>query len=44
MLKQRVLTALVLIPIALWGFFYLQGGSFAIFIGIVVTLGAWEWA
>lgn len=44
MLKQRVLTALVLIPIALWGFFYLEGGSFAIFIGIVVTLGAWEWA
>lgn len=44
MLKQRVLTALVLIPIALWGFFYLEGGSFAIFIGLVVTLGAWEWA
>lgn len=44
MLKQRVLTALVLIPIALWGFFYLDGGAFAIFVGAVVTIGAWEWA
>lgn len=44
MLKQRVLTALVLIPIALWGFFYLEGSSFAIFIGLVVSIGAWEWA
>lgn len=44
MLKQRVLTALVLIPIALWGFFYLEGGAFAIFIGLVVSIGAWEWA
>lgn len=44
MLKQRVLTALVLIPIALWGFFYLEGIHFAIFVGAVVALGAWEWA
>lgn len=44
MLKQRILTALVLIPIALWGFFYLEGGFFAIFVGVVVALGAWEWA
>lgn len=44
MLKQRIITALVLIPIALWGFFYLEGSYFAIFIGLVVTLGAWEWA
>lgn len=44
MLKQRVLTALVLIPIALWGFFYLDGYAFAIFAGAVVTIGGWEWA
>lgn len=44
MLKQRVLTALVLVPIALWGFFYLDGGAFAIFVGAVVAIGAWEWA
>ena len=44
MLKQRILTALVLLPVALCGFFLLDGAAFALFIGLVVTLGAWEWA
>ncbi|WP_375737615.1 phosphatidate cytidylyltransferase [Pseudomonas boanensis] len=44
MLKQRIITALVLLPIALAGFFWLSGGAFALFIGVVVTLGGWEWA
>lgn len=44
MLKQRIITALVLIPIALWGIFYLEDGAFAIFTGAVITIGAWEWA
>ncbi|NHN76552.1 phosphatidate cytidylyltransferase [Azotobacter chroococcum] len=44
MLKQRILTALVLLPLALAGFFLLEGGAFALFIGAVVTLGGWEWA
>lgn len=44
MLKQRILTALVLLPVSLIGFFLLDGGWFALFIGAVVSLGAWEWA
>ena len=44
MLKQRIITALLLLPIALGGFFLLEGANFALFIGAVITLGAWEWA
>ncbi len=44
MLKQRIITALVLLPFALGGFFLLDGGWFALFIGAVVSLGGWEWA
>jgi phosphatidate cytidylyltransferase len=44
MLKQRIITALVLLPFALGGFFLLDGGWFALFIWAVVSLGGWEWA
>ena len=44
MLKQRIITALILLPNALCVFFLLEGSSFALFIGFVVMLGAWEWA
>ncbi|WP_312933786.1 phosphatidate cytidylyltransferase [Pseudomonas sp.] len=44
MLKQRIMTALIMLPVALCGFFLLEGAAFALFIGLVVTVGAWEWA
>lgn len=44
MLKQRIITALILFPIALLGFFALNGAAFASFIGSVIVLAAWEWA
>ncbi|WP_407296141.1 phosphatidate cytidylyltransferase [Stutzerimonas zhaodongensis] len=44
MLKQRIITAAILLPIALIGFFVLEGLAFALFIGTVVVLGSWEWA
>ena len=44
MLKQRIITALILLPVALAGFFLLDGQWFALFIGAVIALGAWEWA
>lgn len=43
MLKQRVLTAVVLAPLALAGLFGLSGGAFALFTGAVLLVGVWEW-
>ena len=37
MLKQRIITALLLLPVALGGFFLLDGANFALCIGAVVT-------
>ncbi len=44
MLKQRLLTAAWLAPLALAGLFGLTGGAFALFTAAIVLLGAWEWA
>ena len=44
MLKQRIITALWLLPLALVGFFGLQGPAFTAFVGLVMALGGWEWA
>jgi phosphatidate cytidylyltransferase len=43
MLKARVLTALVMLPIALLVLFVLPEDAFAMCIGLIVLVGAWEW-
>ena len=43
MLKARVLTALVMLPIALLILFVLPEDAFAICVGLIVLVGAWEW-
>lgn len=43
MLRQRVVTAAWLVPVALGGLFGLSGGAFALFTGAIVLLAAWEW-
>jgi len=42
-LKQRLLTAMVLAPMALAGVFLLPQGGFEVFVAVAMVLGAWEW-
>lgn len=44
MLRQRILTALVLIPPLVWGILVLPSTSIAALLGAIVVLAAWEWA
>ena len=43
MLKVRVLTAVVLLPVALLVLFVFPEDAFAFSVGLVVLIGAWEW-
>lgn len=43
MLRNRVLTAAILAPLFVLGVLKLPGNYFAIFLGLVVLAGAWEW-
>lgn len=44
MLWQRVLTALVLAPLAVAGILLLDSASFALVLGLMLLVGAYEWA
>lgn len=44
MLKQRILTALIIAPLALWGLFGLSSDHYVLFVSAIVLVGSWEWA
>lgn len=44
MLKQRLVTAAILIPMVLFLIFGLETHYFAVCLGLLVCIGAWEWA
>jgi phosphatidate cytidylyltransferase len=43
MLKKRILTAMVLIPLTVWALFAWPQPAFAAFLGVFILVGAWEW-
>ena len=43
MLKQRIITALILIPVLIWALFAWSQVAFAVFLGVFILVGAWEW-
>lgn len=44
MLKQRLLTAAILIPLVVWGVLALPNTVFAVLLAVIVIAGFWEWA
>ncbi len=44
MLKQRLITAIILIPIIVWVLLNASSQTLAWVMGIFIALGAWEWA
>lgn len=43
MLKLRILTALVMVPLVIWALFAWSHTAFTIFLGLFILIGAWEW-
>lgn len=44
MLKQRIITALIIAPISIACVFFLNLTGFSLFIGMIIVVSAWEWA
>lgn len=44
MLKQRIITALILAPLAILAIFYLPIAYFSGLLMAIVAVGAWEWS
>lgn len=44
MLRTRIITALIIAPIALAGVFLLPLFEFSLFVGAILVVAAWEWA
>ncbi len=44
MLKLRVITALVLLPLAIYGILFLSNNAFAVAVGLIMLIGGYEWA
>ena len=44
MLKSRVITALILLPLAVYGILFLSNSSFAAVVGLIMLIGTYEWA
>lgn len=44
MLKYRILTALMLIPLLIWGICFAPPELYKLLCALVITLSAWEWA
>ena len=43
-LKQRLLTALILIPLVIWGVFALSTPVLALVLAVAMLWAAWEWS
>lgn len=44
MLKHRLLTALILIPLVIWGILKLPNDILALILALVIIQGGWEWS
>jgi phosphatidate cytidylyltransferase len=44
MLKQRIITALIIAPISIACVFFLAVPGFSLFVGMIIVVSAWEWA